>query len=144
VEVISLCLDTNAYSAHQRGDAFAVQLMAAVDELWIPAVVLGELRSGFLKGNKGASNELHLQRFLQLDCVSVAPVSEVTSRHYAEIFQQLRHDGQPIPVNDIWIAAAGLELNCPVFTFDKHFHFVKGLNVVNQESDWMKIHSGNK
>ena len=30
---------------------------------------------------------------------------EDTTRHYAQLFRQLRQQGTPIPTNDIWIAA---------------------------------------
>ena len=34
---------------------------------------------------------------------------EDTIRHYAQLFVQLRRQGTPIPVNDLWIAALVLE-----------------------------------
>jgi predicted nucleic acid-binding protein len=68
-------------------------------------------------------------------------VTEVTSRHYAKIHRQLKRDGRAIPANDIWIAATAMELDCPIFTFDKHFKYVKNLSVVSSEADWIKLNS---
>ncbi len=140
--MISICLDTNAYSAHYRADPVAVALIAAVTQIWIPAIVLGELRAGFLNGSKSAANELHLQAFLELPYLAVANVTEVTSRHFAHISQQLRRDGRPIPTNDIWIAAAAMEHGSPLYTYDKHFQNVVGLPVVRDEADWLHLHAG--
>ena len=139
--MISLCLDTNAFSAHQRSDALAIGLVAAVDQIWMPSITLGELRSGFLNGSKSAANELHLQEFLALPYLSVASVTEVTSRHYAKISLQLRQDGRTIPSNDIWIAATAMEHDCPIFSFDRHLRFVKGLLVVSSAADWIALNS---
>ncbi len=139
--MIALCLDTNAFSSHQRSESLAIRLIAAVDQIWMPAITLGELRSGFLNGSKSAANELHLQDFLALPYLSVAAVTEVTSRHYAKIHQQLKRDGRAIPSNDLWIAATAMELDCPIFTFDKHFKYVKHLSVVSSEADWIKLNS---
>lgn len=139
--MISLCLDTNAYSAHYKADPFAVALVAAVAQIWLPAVVLGELRAGFLNGSKSAANELHLQAFLALPYVVIANVTEVTSRHFAQISQQLRRDGRPIPANDLWIAATAMEHSSPLFTFDKHFGNVKDLTVIRDQDDWLKLHT---
>ena len=137
MELIALCLDTNAFSARQRSEPLAIKLIAAVDQIWLPAVVLGELRGGFLNASKAAANELHLQDFLALPYLSVASVTEATSRHYAKISHQLRKDGKAIPSNDIWIAATAMGLDCPIFTYDKHFKHVKGLTVVSSETDWI-------
>jgi len=37
---------------------------------------------------------------------------------------------QPIPQNDIWIAAAAKEHDLPIATRDRHFSFVPGLRVL--------------
>ncbi len=139
--MISLCLDTNAYSAHYKADPVAVALVAAVAQIWLPAIVLGELRAGFLNGSKSAANELHLQAFLGLPYLAVANVTEVTSRYFAKISQQLRRDGRPIPANDIWIASTAMEHGIPLFTCDKHFCNVIGLQVVSNQEDWLQLHA---
>lgn len=139
--MISLCLDTNAYSGHYKADPVAVALVAAVAQIWLPAIVLGELRAGFLNGSKSAANELHLQAFLALPYLAVANITEVTSRHFATISQQLRSVEQPIPANDMWIAATAMEHDTPLFTYDKHFRNVIGLKVVRNEEDWLRLHA---
>ena len=89
--MLALCLDTNTYSAYRNADPDAKKLIAAVDQLWLPATVLGELRAGFLNGSKSVANELLLQQFMDLPYVAVAPTTEATSRHYAQV-----HHLQPL------------------------------------------------
>jgi tRNA(fMet)-specific endonuclease VapC len=47
----------------------------------------------------------------------------------------LKENGTPIPENDIWVAAACLELEVPLLSQDGHFNLVDGLKVIN----WDKI-----
>jgi tRNA(fMet)-specific endonuclease VapC len=116
-----LALDTNAYSAAARGDAKAVALVRAADQLTIPFVVLAELRAAFAVGGAGRRNEAALTRFLASSRVQVRYPDEQTTHHYANIFAQLRRQGTPIPTNDIWIAALVLQHDLVLLTLDAHF-----------------------
>ena len=44
-----------------------------------------------------------------------------TAERYGEIFSQLRAAGTPIPINDVWIAAAAMQWGLRVHTTDPHF-----------------------
>ncbi len=59
-----VALDTNRYTDLCRGDASVVRTAEAADEVWLPIVVIGELRAGFAVGSQGARNEAVLRRFL--------------------------------------------------------------------------------
>ena len=61
---VRVALDTNRYTDLSRGDDFIVGLVATADEIWLPFVVLGELRAGFAAGSQEARNEAVLRRFL--------------------------------------------------------------------------------
>jgi predicted nucleic acid-binding protein len=137
----ALCLDTNTYTAYRKGTLDIVGILKAASHVWIPAIVLGELRFGFVNGNRNASNELILEQFLESPTVSVAVAGSPTSREYALLSHQLRIQGVPIPTNDIWIAACAIELDCPVLTFDAHFKRIEGLRVVGSEQDWIDLHT---
>lgn len=137
----ALCIDTNAYSAYRRSKAEILTVISAASHLWVPAVVLGELRFGFVNGNQNVRHELELGRFLASPSVSVAPIDAAASREYALLSQQLRLAGVPIPTNDIWIAAAAKELCCPLLTLDAHFRCVEGLAVVQGMADWILLHN---
>lgn len=58
------CLDTSAYSRFQRGDRQVVELLDRAEWVGVPAVVLGELWTGFLLGSRAEANRIALQRFL--------------------------------------------------------------------------------
>lgn len=124
------CLDTSAYSRFQRGDAGAVALIDAAEWIGMPAVVLGELRAGFLGGAQRERNESVLGQFLANAVVEVLAVDEEVSRHYADIVMDLRASGRPIPTNDIWIAATAARAGAMVLADDDHFTAVSRVGSV--------------
>jgi predicted nucleic acid-binding protein len=119
--VTRILADTSAYSAFFRGHPGVKGLFQRVDEIVINPVVLGELRAGFIAGERRRKNERDLELFLNSPRVSVAPVDEETSGCYAAIVQGLRVAGTPIPTNDIWIAASAMQHGLRVITTDRHF-----------------------
>ena len=131
-----LCLDTNAYSDFMRGRETAIALIEAADQVWMPFVVLGELRAGFSKGSRATVNEALLTEFLASPYVAIAAAVDATSRIYARVFDSLRRRGSPIPTNDLWVAACALEQHAALFTYDAHFAAVEGLKVVSKPADW--------
>jgi tRNA(fMet)-specific endonuclease VapC len=118
---VKLALDTNAYSAAARGEPRSVALVQAAQHVYLPFVVLAELRAGFAAGTLGRRNEALLARFLNTPRVSVLYADEQTTHHYASVFAQLRRQGTPIPTNDIWIAAIVLQHDLALLTSDAHF-----------------------
>lgn len=124
-----LCLDTSAYSHFKAGNQQSKEIISSSKSIGVPAVVLGELRSGFLMGNKAQKNETELIEFISNSYVTVFDVDEETSKIYAEIVFDLKKAGTPIPTNDIWIAAVSLQNGATLLTFDKQFEYVKRLGV---------------
>ena len=61
---VKLALDTNRYADLCRGNARATEIVEAADAIWLPFVVVGELRAGFAAGSQGPRNEAVLRRFL--------------------------------------------------------------------------------
>jgi predicted nucleic acid-binding protein len=57
-------------------------------------------------------------------------VGRVTAQHYAEVRDELRRRGRPIPENDVWIAALAREHAQPVVSRDEHFDHVVGIRRV--------------
>jgi predicted nucleic acid-binding protein len=45
----------------------------------------------------------------------------VTTHDYASVYRQLRHQGTPIPTNDMWVAALVLQHNLVLHARDSHF-----------------------
>ena len=118
---MKLALDANRYTDLCRGDGSVVEAMELADEVWLPFIVLGELRAGFAVGSQGPRNEAVLRRFLLKPGVGVLYPDDQTTHHYAAIYRQLSQQGTPIPTNDMWIAALVLQHSLVLYTRDAHF-----------------------
>jgi len=116
-----LALDTNRYTDLCRGDASVVETIELSDEVWLPFIVLGELRAGFAVGTQGPRNEAILRRFLLKPGVGVLYPDEQTTHHHGAVYRQLRKQGTPMPTNDMWIAALVLQHSLILFARDAHF-----------------------
>lgn len=130
-----LVLDTNAYVAFKRGTHEAVEVLSLADDIVVPAVVLGELLAGFACGDREGRNRRELTEFLDVARVRVAVVDSTTASWYGRVYSRLRGSGRPIPANDLWIAASGLQEGLPVFSYDRHFEHVEGLAIVARSED---------
>ena len=91
--------------------------------------MLGELEAGFALGQRARENQQVLADFLDEPFVSIMAVTRKTARHYGRIAAALRRAGTPIPINDVWIAAATLECSGHLLTFDQHFRQIAELDV---------------
>lgn len=120
-------LDTNAYGKFKAGEPGAVALLRRVPVVGLCSIVLGELLSGFVVGSREAANREELRRFLGRPRVRLLAVDEEVAEHYAAVYRSLKRSGQPIPTNDMWIAATALRHDLAVFTYDRHFRYVEGL-----------------
>ena len=116
-----LALDTNRYTDLCRGNVSVVETVELADEVWLPFIVLGELRAGFAVGSQGPRNEAVLRRFLMKPGVGVLYADEQTTHHYGAVCRQLRKQGTPIPTNDMWIAALVLQHSLVLCARDAHF-----------------------
>ena len=116
-----LALDTNRYTDLCRGETSVVKMVESAEEVWLPFIVVGELRAGFAVGTQGPRNEAVLRRFLMKPGVAILYADEQTTHHYANVYRQLRKQGTPIPTNDMWIAALALQHSLVLFARDAHF-----------------------
>ncbi len=126
---MNVALDTNAYSDFLRGETSRVDIVRRATRLYLPLIVIGELRAGFAAGSREAANQAGLKQFLASPRVSVLSPDEETTEHYARIFLQLRKQGAAIPTNDLWIAALAVQHVVELCTSDAHFRHVAGLTV---------------
>lgn len=120
-------LDTNAYTDFMLGVEEVVEVIAHAEKLYLNGIVLGELLGGFSAGSREAKNRASLTAFLGSPRVEVLPVTAQTADSYALVYLGLRRKGQPIPTNDLWIAASALEHGAALLTRDAHFSHVDGL-----------------
>jgi tRNA(fMet)-specific endonuclease VapC len=118
---VKIALDTNRYTDLCRGDVSVVEIVEQASEVWLPFIVLAELRAGFAMGSQGPRNEAVLRRFLLKPGVEVVYADEQTTHHYANVYRQLRKQGTPIPTNDMWIAALVLQHSFVLCARDAHF-----------------------
>lgn len=116
-----LLLDTSAYAAFLKGHAEIKRMLQQADEIFVNAIVLGELAAGFQKGKYRKKNESELREFLASDRVSVLPLDEETAERYAVILNSLWKAGTPIPTNDIWIASSAMQHGIRLVTTDQHY-----------------------
>lgn len=124
---MNVALDTNAYCDFMRGNSDRVQIVRAARRLYLPLIVLGELRAGFAAGNQRSANAANLQQFLNSPRVTVLLPDEQTTHHYAQLYLQLRKQAAPIPTNDLWIAALAIQHHLVLCTSDAHFRHIPQL-----------------
>ena len=125
-----LILDTNALSAAAEELADVMGILAGVQQLALPVVVIGEFRYGIAQSRHRARYRRWLDGLIT-DC-TVLDVTEQTTHHYAAINVELRQAGKPIPANDLWIAALCRQHGLPLLSRDRHFDVVSGI----QRLDW--------
>ena len=116
-----IALDAKRYVDLCKGDEETVKLVSTAEAVFLPFVVVAELRAAFAQGKRAAENERVLRRFLLKPGVSVLYPDDQTTHHYAAAYRQLRVQETPIPMNDVWVAALVLQHNLRLHDRDKHF-----------------------
>ena len=132
-----ILIDTNAYTAFMLGDAAVVEVVAHAERICLNSIVLGELLGGFAAGTRESRNRAELARFMDSPRVEVLPVTAETADSYALVYSSLRRKGQPIPTNDLWIAASALEHGAALLTRDTHFGQIDGLRCGQRQEDFL-------
>ncbi len=127
---VTFALDTSRLTDFFRGLEEVVEKVRSAERVFVPVIVLGEMRSGFMAGTKAAGNETRLTQFLAARRVEVLRVEEQTSFHYARLFAALRKRGTPIPQNDLWIGALVSQHALPLYSRDAHFRQMPELRLV--------------
>ena len=128
-----LTLDTSAYSAFKRGHSGVVGQLRTAEEILLPSIVLGELLGGFEAGQQSRRNRDELDLFRGSPRVRLVAIGEATAERYAVIYAALRSMGQPIPTNDLWIAASTMEHGTELVTLDRNFAHVPQILVALYE-----------
>ncbi|MGH8471275.1 MAG: type II toxin-antitoxin system VapC family toxin, partial [Gammaproteobacteria bacterium] len=120
-------LDTNIVIAIFAAEPAVLQRVATVDEVFVPAIALGELYYGARKSARSEANINRIDEFA--GAMAILGCDGATARHYGRIKDELRAKGRPIPENDIWIAAVATQYGLTVVSRDDHFANIAGLPV---------------
>ncbi len=118
-------LDTNIVIAILAGDGLVLDHLGRASEVFIPAIVLGELFFGAAKSSRALENAIKIERFA--DARVVFPCDFPVAREYGQLKQKLRAKGTPLPENDLWIAATAMCHRLTLATRDRHFEKIEDL-----------------
>jgi tRNA(fMet)-specific endonuclease VapC len=120
-------LDTNIIIEIFDGNKVIADKLSKLPGFFISVVVLGELYIGVNRVTNKAKHLKKLNNFLEL--CTVLNSDRVTAKNYGEIVANLYKKGKPLPINDVWIAAAAMQHNLILVTRDKHFNEIQGLKI---------------
>jgi tRNA(fMet)-specific endonuclease VapC len=118
-------LDTNAISAMADGDPDLEPVLRLANTIALPVIALGEYRYGIRQSRNRAKYERWLEGLMER--CGVLDVDGRTTEYYAEVRAELKRAGEPIPGNDVWIAALARQHSLPVVSRDRHFDAVARL-----------------
>ena len=122
-----ILLDTNAYTRLLAGDEHVLDVVASAEVVFMSIFVLGELHAGFIGGTRQKENRDVLKRFLLKPTVKILNATYETAEVFGSIKNSLMQAGTPLPINDVWIAAHGIETGAVIISYDAHFNKVSGL-----------------
>jgi predicted nucleic acid-binding protein len=88
-----------------------VEIVKNTSFIGLNSIILGELYGGFALGCKEEYNRRELQQFLEVSKINCFAIDSDTAEYYARVYCGLRRKGNPIPTNDMWIAATALQYN---------------------------------
>ena len=104
-----ILLDTNCYVGYLAGDEKVLDAIGRAETVYLSVIVAGELLTGFKGGNREQDNKRFLETFISKLKVEILEVNIETSEVYAETKNMLKRSGNPIPMNDLWIASQAIE-----------------------------------
>lgn len=120
-------LDTNVIIALFLGDRQVHERLTDASEVFIPCIAVGELYFGAYKSSRVKENHARIDEFARKNTVLICDAN--TAKKYGGIKNQLKGKGQPIPENDIWVAAIAKQNALTLVTRDAHFNAVEDLKV---------------
>ncbi|HEX8672471.1 MAG TPA: PIN domain-containing protein [Longimicrobium sp.] len=124
-----ILLDSNFIIDLFKGDRAAEGLLAAAEEVFVPATAMGELFHGAKISHRREARMAEAEEFAARR--KLLPCDLETARHYGGIKGTLRLRGRLIPDNDIWIAALAQQHELAVATKDAHFREVDALPLLS-------------
>lgn len=124
----SIAADTNVFIDLMKGDEQIAHKLESFSEVYLSPVVLVELYFG---AYRSANPEKHLRKIaIAIQKSKLLTIDATTAEIFVTIKLALFAKGNPIPENDIWIAATAMQHGLPLYTNDKHFTEVEGITLV--------------
>ena len=130
MEIKRVLIDTNIYIEFLRGDENISNILSSADLIAFSVISIGEILSGFKIWGDEKKYLNELDQFLYSPRLLIYDIDSETSEFYAKIYNELRIAGNPIPANDMWIAALALQHGIKLLTNDRHFTKVAGLFLI--------------
>ena len=116
-----VALDTSVAVRFLNGDPEVISRVLTLPEIFLSAIVAGELLFGAENSIRALKN---LTRYLEfIEACEVIPIERKTAVVYAQTRLALKLKGRPIPMNDVWIAAHCLERGWVLVTDDSDFDY---------------------
>jgi len=123
----NIVADTNIFIDLMKGNEAIAKKLESFDEVYLSPVVLVELYFG---AYRSANPEKHLRKIaMAIQESKLLTIDGATAEIFVTIKLALFAKGNPIPENDIWIAATSLQHQLPLYTNDKHFAEVEGIRL---------------
>jgi len=120
-------LDTNVIIALFAKEPVVHERLSNADEVFVPCIALGEMYFGAYKSLRIKENLARINEFVLNSTVLACDTD--TAKKYGDIKNQLKEKGQPLPENDIWIAAVAQQYDLTLITRDNHFHIIENLKI---------------
>jgi len=130
MEIKRVLIDTNIYIEFLRGNENINNILSSADFIAFSVISIGEILAGFKIWSDEKKYLNELDEFLYSPRLIIYDIDSETSEFYAKIHNELRIAGNPIPTNDMWIAALALQHGIKLLTNDRHFTKVAGLFLV--------------
>ena len=128
------CLDTNTVIYYLKGKYPTIERRLrelSPRNIFIPEMVVAELRFGALKSRQSKRNWQRIEAFMSP--LTKLPFADEATNHYADIRKSLETQGQPIGPNDLIIASTARAYGTILITRNtREFGKVSGLQI----EDW--------
>jgi len=120
-------LDTNIVISLFAKDPQIHNHIANAAEVFVPCIAIGELYFGAYKLVKIQENLARIDEFAINN--TVLSCDTETAKRYEDIKNRLKDKEQPIPENDIWIAAIAQQYAITLVTKEPHFDAIENLKI---------------
>lgn len=126
-----IALNTNIAISLLNGDSKVVANLKSFDAIYLPITVCGELLFGAKNSAKSNINLVLYRDFIS--ACEVLDTNTIVAEEYSDIRLELKLKGNPIPENDIWIAAICRSYGIPFYSLDKHFTNISSLDIFQKQ-----------